>query len=42
MQRRELKGIMKHAPKINQITEDCGFDGQAEYEYEYVADESLN
>ena len=32
-QRREIKGVMKKAPKINQLTEDCGFDGQPRNEY---------
>ena len=41
-QRREIKGKMKHALKINQLTEDCGLDGQSEYEYEYEDDALLN
>ena len=41
-QRREKKGIMKHLPKIIQLTEDCGFDGQSKFEYKYEDDEPLN
>ena len=40
-QRREIKRIMNHVPKINQLTEDSGFDGQNEYENEYEDHEPL-
>ena len=33
-QRREIRRILKQAPKINQLTEDCGFDGKPENKYE--------
>ena len=41
-QRRAIEVILKHAPKIKQLTEDCRFDGQPEYEYEYEDNETFN
>ena len=40
--RREIKGKMKHTPKINQLTGDSGFNSQRDYGYEYGGDRSLN
>ena len=42
IQRREIRFINKEAPEINQFTEQCGFDGQLEYDYEYEENEPLN
>ena len=33
---------MKKTPEINQIMEDCGFEGQSESEYEYDEHETAN